>query len=291
MSHAKNQHYVARLYLRRFAYEEGKNPHVYAFDKTTRRTIRPSIKNIASELHFYEEKDTGVERMLGRVESEFTPVYQRLREAPTMREISSDDRVVTALFLATQMVRTQEFREGVKSINSQLGGWIERFHKDMTSFPELTEQECRTIQARAIVNSVPEITEVIAAMKWIRFTNLTSMPFWTSDHPINLYNPRPAGLQGNVGLKCRGIQVFFPLSPTQALCLCDPIDYSGLPSDGATNDVENVKFQNHLQLRESTRFLFSRVDDFALAQQILKREPESGDPHRIRMQATGLDVP
>jgi hypothetical protein len=230
--------------------------------------------------------------LLGRVESEFAPVYQRLREAPKMEAISTDDRVVVALFLATQMVRTQEFRLEVKSLNSQVGEWVERFNHDVIpSFPTLTDDDCRTIQARAIVNSVPELTEIIVAMKWIRLSNQTSMPFWTSDHPINRYNPRPAGLQGNVGLKCEGIQMFFPLSPTQALCLCDPFEYSAFPSDAVISDIQNVMFQNHLQLRESTRFLFSQQSDFELAQKILNNEPESGDPNRQRVQAWGLDVP
>ena len=51
MSHAKNQHYVARLYLRQFACSTGgKNPHIYAFDKTDRRVIRPSIRNVAATI-------------------------------------------------------------------------------------------------------------------------------------------------------------------------------------------------------------------------------------------------
>jgi hypothetical protein len=64
VSHTKNQHYVSRLYLRQFAFEAGKNPRIYTFDKTARRVIRPSIRNIAAEMHFYESSDTGIERAL-----------------------------------------------------------------------------------------------------------------------------------------------------------------------------------------------------------------------------------
>lgn len=69
------------------------------------------------------------------------------------------------------------------------------------------------------------------------------------------------------------------------LSLCDPIDYVAFPSDGVMEDIQNITFQNDLQLRSATRFVFSRSGDFALATEILDKYPEIGDPGRPRVQA------
>jgi hypothetical protein len=83
------------------------------------------------------------------------------------------------------------------------------------------------------------------------------------------------------------IQVFFPLSPTLALCLCDPIDYGAVPSDVITNDVQNVTFQNDLQLRSSTRFVFSHSSDFTLARAVLGKYPDVAVSSRPRVEWPG----
>jgi hypothetical protein len=87
---------------------------------------------------------------------------------------------------------------------------------------------------------------------------------------------------GNLGWACPGIQVFFPLSPALALCICDPEEYRALPNEIWTDDVEHVKLQNDLQLRHATRFVFSRSGDFSLASQVLDAYPDVGDPSRRR---------
>lgn len=288
MTYAKNQHYVARLYLRQFAYEAGKNPHIVAFDKTTRRTIRPSIKNIASELDFYESSDTGIERLLGKVEDGFTPAYRRLREAQSLDAIGTEDRAVIALFLAVQLIRTAEFRAQVKSTVSHIDEWSKLHNHNLDpSYTTITEEQCRQVQISSMMTTIPGIAELMCQMKWIRLRNQTPMPFWTSDHPISFHNPRPSEITGNLGLRCRGIQVFFPLSPTLTLCLCDWMDYGALPNDLVTNDVQNVIFQNDLQVRSSTRFVFSRSSDFALATAILDEYPDVAHPDRPWSRAGG----
>jgi hypothetical protein len=290
MPHAKNQHYVARLYLRQFAYEAGKNPHIYAFDKTTRRIIRPTIRNIAAHLHFYESSDTGVENALQAVESAFVPAYQKLREADSIEALGAEDRAAIAMFLAVQQLRTIEYRAQVRSSVAELKRWLDHYgYEHDPALTTITEEQCRQIQILAFVKSSPEIADVMGHnMKWIRLRNRTQMPYWTSDHPITPYNPRPVELAGNMGLKCRGIQVFVPLSPSLALCLCDPIDYATLPTDAVIDDVQNVVFQNDLQVRTSTRFLFANSGDFALANQVLEHHPQFGDPDRRRSHAVGV---
>ena len=120
MSHAKNQHYVSRLYLRQFAYEGRKNPRICAFYKTIRKVIRPTIKNIAAELHFYESADTGVERALSKIEDTFVPAYRAAREIDDIESLGQWERAAIAVFIAVQQIRTVEFRATLKSMVSGL---------------------------------------------------------------------------------------------------------------------------------------------------------------------------
>ena len=103
MKHSKNQHYVPRLYLRRFSADRrAKNPQVYSFDKTNQRVHRPSIRNVASELHFYERGDHGAERALQQIEDLFTTPYRRLLEIERLEDLSAEDIVGTVIFVAAQ---------------------------------------------------------------------------------------------------------------------------------------------------------------------------------------------
>ena len=283
VTHAKNQHYVSRLYLRQFAYQAGKNPHIYAFDKTARRVIRPSIKNVATELHFYEASDTGVERALGRLEDMFVPAYRAVREIDDIATLGLEERVAIALFIAVQQVRTVEFRATLKSMVSGLDEWGKHHNHHLDeSYTTITEDQCRCIQLASLATTAPAIATGAAEMKWIRLHNRTDMPFWASDHPVTHYNPKPAGLMGNLGWACPGIQVFFPLSPTLALCICDPDEYRAIPSEVSINETQQITLQNYLQLLYATRFVFSSSGDFELATKVLDANPEMGDPARKR---------
>jgi Protein of unknown function (DUF4238) len=252
--------------------------------------VRASIRSVASHLHFYESSDTGIERALGAVENAFAPAYRRLREADSLDAIGPTERAVITTYLAVQHVRTEEFRATVKGTFAEIDKWakLNKHELDDELFTMLTtaadEEECRQIQVNLLANAVPKFEELIAQMKWMRFRNRTPMPLWTSDHPLTLFNP----LTGDLGLACPGIQVFFPLSPTASLHLCDPIAYAALPNDEVIDDVRDVMFQNTLQVFSSTRFVFSQSDDFTLAEKILNKQPELSDPERRRTRISGV---
>ena len=83
-----------------------------------------------------------------------------------------------------------------------------------------------------------------------------------------------------------GINIYFPLSPSLVLCLCDPLFYRMLPDKVDVTDEEEVIFQNHLQVNYSTRHLFSPTNDFALAKKMISESPDLGDVTRKRHDVT-----
>jgi hypothetical protein len=283
MTHAKNQHYVARLYLRRFASSAGgKNPRIWAFDRSTGRTTNPSIRNVAAESYFYETGDGGIEQTLGKLETAFGALYLELLRVDCFDALNDDQRSVVALFVATQMVRTSAHRQQIEEIERAL---LDVVGSAGVPPPPEGVLDARRIHAATMFDVARDLGRLVMLMKWIRVVNRTQMAYWTSDHPVTLYNPvsAPNAIEGNLGLACSGIQVFFPLSPTVALCLCDPQFYAELPSDMSTDDVETVKFQNSLQLQACTRFVLSSTADFLLAERLRAEYPGLSDLTRPRM--------
>lgn len=287
MKHAKNQHYVPLLYLRQFAAEGGKHPPIYSFDKTCQLVRRPSIRVVAAGLHFYERGDHGVEKAFTQLEGLFTGPYQRLLRMQSLAELTDEDLAVIVVFLAAQLVRTHEHREHLKSIAVSLRDLLTREGADCD--PEWLDVSDETLRAQHVAmlpGLIDRFSAIMLRMKRILLLNQTSMPLWTSDHPVVMHNGLDAGPRGNLGLACRGVEVHFPLTPTRSLCLCDPISFANLPDTIASSDVEHMRFLNSLQVFSSTRFVFSNAADFSLARQIVSEHPHYADPNRQRLQTT-----
>ena len=154
------------------------------------------------------------------------------------------------------------------------------------AFTDVSDETLRRIHLRGLPDLVNDASSIMLRMEWNLCVNRTEMPLWTSDNPITLHNSHPAPpFQGNRGLTCRGIQLYSPLSPTRSLCLCDPTDLGSEPRVIVSTDINHAWFQNDLQVRHSTRFLFANNADFSFARKILSAYPEYADPERQRMQA------
>ena len=79
-----------------------------------------------------------------------------------------------------------------------------------------TEEGIRRLQLGSIARLLladNEEVNMLLDLKWSILENNTTIPFWTSDHPIVRYNPIDFSPYGNLGTLCRGIQIFFPLTP------------------------------------------------------------------------------
>jgi len=288
VQHPKNQHYVPRLYLRQFcADRRAKHPQVYSFDKANQRVHRPSIRNVAAELHFYEQGEQGAEKAFQRIEDLFTTPYRRLLEIDRVQDLSAEDIVGTVIFVAAQWVRSREHRQMLKSTGVELAKALDAMGVDEPALTDVTDETLRRLHVRGLPNLINHASAIMLRMKWVLCVNRTEMPLWTSDSPVTLHNSRPASdLVGNRGLTCRGIELYFPLSPTRSLCLCDPTDLGPEPQVIVSTDINHAWFQNDLQIRSSTRFLYANNGDCSFARKVLSTYPVYADPERQRSKVT-----
>lgn len=291
MNKVKIQHYVPRFYLENFAFKRGKEHWLYCFDKSDYRIFPVNIKDICCEKFFYESKDDEqkLEKALSNLECESNVVFKKLIKSKSLYSLNWKEKEKFANFIIIQELRTREFREFFRS----LGKEIKRVLGDKP-LSKSFEQELKTIDSKKKARSLhlkfvtdtvsgnSELVKMILYMKWILFENLTKMPLWTSDQPVNRFNPIENPI-GNLGLKSKGIQIFFPLNHYLGISFCDPIEYFTYP-DKMTCIKDNIIFNNTLQVRSSTRHIFSNNNDFSLAIKWLNEHPEFKKINRRRVQ-------
>jgi hypothetical protein len=291
MQTVKTQHYVPRVYLRNFANPEEGN--LFCLDKTDLKQFEVNIKNIGCEKWFYSDKgeDQRLEKTLSALEGNFAEVYEKLSSCHTLYGLKWEDKKIIACFVAVQDVRTREFRETVKGYGQEIKTWL----SDKTLSKELeeqlkaigTEEQGREIQNDLLTDALGmgKVPRIILGMKWILFENRTKIPLWSSDHPVNKHNPIDQTPLGNMGFLSQGIQVFFPLSPTLGMIFCDPVEYCLLP-DKMTAIKDYIMLWNDLQVRFSTRHVFSSTGDFSFALKRLRESPELRELDRKRVEGS-----
>ena len=284
----KIQHYVPRLYLRNFSAINKDKCYIFCFDKVEEKVFRVKTENVAAESYFYDMdkgKNQIIEKALGRLESIFNQAYNKLLQTENLDSLSNPEKAAIAYFVAVQELRTREFRDSIKNMTRQLrerlSGYkmTEAFKKQLDSVQG--EKFAKVMQLDFLIDKAPRFAKIIGAMKWIFLLNETELPYWLSDHPINRHNDIDQSPYGNLGLASIGIQMYFPLSTRVSLLFCDPALFRILPKKLSVKE-DNVIFQNHLQVKWSTRHVFSINDDFSLARQMIAEHPELKDIKRQR---------
>jgi hypothetical protein len=111
----KRQHYVPRCYLRRFSAD---GDSVWVFDKFSKKPFRSGVMGVAQEHGFHDiavplsvGQPQPAERMLSRVEADFTATVPRFIAQVKAGRVTEDVRNRVALHTAIQSIRTRRHRE------------------------------------------------------------------------------------------------------------------------------------------------------------------------------------
>jgi Protein of unknown function (DUF4238) len=304
---AKIQHYVPRFLLRNFG--NGKKDQLWVYDKTTRRSFKSNVKNVAAESRFYDFERAGAQRSLepslANLESRTKPVISKLIATDTLLAVPDEERLTLAAFVATLLTRTKTFREEWAEFPKKLANALQQKGEELPTeghiaevIPELSDNDVKEQTARFVASSPGYFGPHIASKFWLLLETSRKHPFMISDNPIakqNLMhtNPHRSGL----GLSSKGIEIYLPLSETRALgmfcpSLIEPIKSYGARLSSCVGDsaaqailqavrngtplqyrAENVENFNSLQVGYSERYLFSSNGDFSLVDSMLADEP------------------
>jgi hypothetical protein len=299
----KNQHYVPQFYLRRWS-QNGKQIHV--FDKVLSKHFTDSIVNVASEAGFFDipwmderAKAEGVanqlmEEMLRVDEAEIAPVFHKIATAvgtgltPSLAE--QERRTVVKAF-ALQMVRTREYREHVLEYGSHMTREQLRMEAarrgleidvDQLDF-ENTDEKQYHLERILGGGFFENLCYALDGHTLIMQAVPDGHRFYTSDHPI---------IRSKGGVAERGSELLYPISPTVALRLCEPLRLHHLRRfhlSTRTLKPAEVNQYNEWQVKQSYRQVFSIDDNFELIEQVLTRDPEARNLDRKRVEFWDVD--
>lgn len=304
MQRVKKQHYVPRLYLRRFTYDGSR---LFVYDTFSGRSYGTNIADAASANYFNdapldpESSQPGdrdplqkLEHYLVQVEgAAATALDLLIRGIEQNSRIDPSSRPDVARFLAAQVLRTQEARVGAAQIWERLK---EALHGEQLapSFEEWLARGDRPdgaaiTQSHLLLDSmnVQTIAEILLEHIWLIGLNNTGAPLWTSDHPVvrkaHFHDP----LVGSFGLASPGIEIDFPLSPTMVLILAERTFHQALTiHDGRTMTLipDNVVYLNSQQAVQCYQFVYAPTNDFTLVDELRQQRPELFRPDRNRVE-------
>jgi len=331
----KNQihHYVPKFLLRKFGSESRK---IYVMDKHTGKifklsTSKKSELGVAAERGMYDFEFKGapltLEPSLAELESDAAIVIDRIVQTEKLDCLDVDGRGTLARFLAVQMVRTRGTWTTHQELAERMEAWL-RKERMPEKFFEPDEyvgggvNAEKASRARMITNAPADYGMSIAEKDWVLLKTKQIAPYMMGDNPLTRHNDFDDSLRGNLGLKSKGIQLYFPLSPTLALAIWCPTlhqalrDYSkrlealslespelvephinswkssldtieaiqkGTPLISIPDNIEHF---NSLQVATAERFVFSSNGDFSLVKEMIRNNPELRFGHRLE-EATG----
>lgn len=211
----KNEHYVPRFYLRRFA----NNDKIYAYDLEKDNLFQTNINKIGCNNYFYDvdsnvlkeslseykdiykipddifEKECEdiqfIEKALSRLEDKFSVLLNKFEMDYSI--INDEEFLRTFfLFMHTQSIRTKGFRNGLENIASQTKTWLEKINIKNVNYP--IELEAKDI---AKLNQIKELLSLSSVYKkalsffdaydiYIGVNN-TDIDFIISDNPMSYF--------------------------------------------------------------------------------------------------------
>jgi len=227
MAEKKKQHYVPKFYLKFFSIE-GNKTHLKIYNKINHKIIQKgNLKGQAQENYFYGE-DLALENFFGEIEAESSAIFHEIVKTGILPKKNSKEHQYTWIFLLLQAYRTptqaKEMNEMVDSMVKSILKYEKDFKRyDLSSFQiGLNDTPVRNI--KTLIEGLPMMRDL--ELKLI--ANNTNTPFITSDNPTFKYNQFLESRNfkfGKTGMGCKGLQIFFPLSPSIMLILYDPKVY------------------------------------------------------------------
>ncbi len=239
-------HYVSRFLLRRFA--DPKTGLLWAYEKGTGRSWQCNPKQVAAERRYYAftgedgKPDNAVEDALSKLEGEVSPIIERVERDLALP--SPNERAVLALFIALSVSRVPSFRKPVERFYGEVArklSLVMAHHKEYfyrvvgeaerargQKFDTPVEQVRQAVlngdlayegspfaSLEMMLETSPQIAEIIHQMRWQFLHAPAGVSFITSDRPVVWVNPKlpPHPVYGNPGLAQKDILLLFPIGP------------------------------------------------------------------------------
>lgn len=314
MTIAKVQHYVPQFLLRNFGNGKKDQLWVYdktsdrAFPTNTKNVASES------RFYDFEVNDEAIslEPFLSDLEGKAKAVIDGILQSDSLEGLTDEGKDVLSAFMSVQFTRTRTFREEWNAFPRMLLEHFEKTGDQVAPdsqaeqlLRDATENESKEQTGRLMLKASGTYAQHFRDKEWVLAATTRSHPFIMCDNPLTRQNLVDRSPLGNLGLATVGIEIYFPLSPTRALALWCPtltelvhrgaISLMSNPAHpGPRRDPEgilalsealktgrpvkyskeNVENFNSLQVAWSERYVFSSINDFHLAKEMLQAHPK-----------------
>jgi hypothetical protein len=252
---ASAHHRLPQFYLRGFL---GQDNHLRLFDPRTGESRFMGTKKAFAEPGYYtirigdnDEPNAMVEELYGALENTAAPVHHRLVGGDSPAELSHEDRINYAAFLAAQITRGETFRELDREIADKMGKTLlemnlarpkeeweairtEAAAKGAEPPPELTDEVRETLakgnftfqhspefSIHLSLQAIPDLTYILADFSW-HSVHFDEPCLFSNEHPVSYWRPpSPVDRFHGIGPMTAN-EVRIPLSPSVALVLVHP---------------------------------------------------------------------
>lgn len=270
------QHFVPQFYLRNFGDE------LYCFDKKNDEKFKTTPNNVALKPDFYGGEYEGIpslETIFSQLENRHAVAIKNLIEKQDYYALPHDQKLAVCEFLAFQYLRTEESRKNITHLMESLYHLVGSKIIPENLKIKLSEKGSVGMHLD-IMREYRRLAILFFNMKISVFLNKTTIPFWTSDNPVSKQNEYDTNPYGNLGITNKGIEIHLPLTPTLCLYALDPTIFYVESNFKEISTKQHVIRENFLQLRYSTRFVYSNTERFHLITSMLKSNPHLKDESR-----------
>ena len=255
MSEPIRQHYVPRLYLKKFAFADKKGYYVYALRKSENKIIKVNINNVAVENNFYtvekfQDKYSWEKLYANNIEPSLKELLDDVIEkceSNVLRNdavvIDEEQKIQFAIHIVYQLMRSIVFRKKEEEIYETHKPLV--MSKVKEHFPEIKGcelkrkiEECfenedffKTIAYDVTFDTkrIGRFAEIIFRKAWIFYVLDGNRQFVTSDNPVmfidsNTLDPTPF----RNGLVKKDTVIYFPISKKIMLAIYSNQKYFGL---------------------------------------------------------------
>ena len=120
-------------------------------------------------------------------------------------------------------------------------------------------------------NYINKLSKVFLKHKWMIGINATNMPFYTSDHPIATIPYYKTGYASD------GVEILFPINSKVVFIIRDKNYFTNNEGDCSLINLsaEEVINYNKSQIFCSNKFLYCQENNFELAQEICRNNPDA----------------
>lgn len=304
----KKQHYVPRFYLEKFARQTRPEEFIIlCFNKETEELYEQNTKQAAMERYFYDDGDPPViEDKFSNFEQIHSKVYNKIINDQTIEYLTIYDKIMMCHYILIQNERTRSARIRNAQITELLFKYGEH-EIELPPYDSLNDEykdwflESRGAmgQINIIFNPIEmddgtvhhpyEVVRKMADLGWTLIQNDLKREFYTSDHPVFVYNPpikknetiRGFGIASYIG---KGVEIYFPLTPRLCLVLFDINNsyYMNYPLKRQVIQKE-LDWINTQIIAMAHRTIFTKNNDFQFVRECINKFPELKDLNRLRL--------